>query len=105
MSICQDIQLVSTCFFFFFFFFLLNNFLEIYSCRVKQIFKSRLYEVCENLCVEPIDIIKYIRIQSRARWIHERDVQLFQRVSYIIYIFLGSYFARKTSKGYGKDKD
>ena len=56
--------------FFFFFFFLLNNFLEIYSCRVKQIFKSRLYEVCENLCVEPIDIIKYIRIQSRARWIH-----------------------------------
>ena len=64
----------------FFLFFLLNNFLEIYSCRVKQIFKSRLYEVCENLCVEPIDIIKYIRIQSRARWIHERDVQLFQRV-------------------------
>ena len=53
-----------------FLFFLLNNFLEIYSCRVKQIFKSRLYEVCENLCVEPIDIIKYIRIQSRARWIH-----------------------------------
>ena len=52
----------------FFFFFLLNNFLEIYSCRVKQIFKSRLYEVCENLCVEPIDIIKYIRIQSRARY-------------------------------------
>ena len=36
----------------------MNNFLEIYSCRVKQIFKSRLYEVCENLCVEPIDIIK-----------------------------------------------
>ena len=57
-------------FIYFFFFFLLNNFLEIYSCRVKQIFKSRLYEVCENLCVEPIDIIKYIRIQSRARWIH-----------------------------------
>ena len=50
-------------------FFFIEQFLKDTSVEStnRQIYKSGLYEVCKNLYVEPIDIIKYIKIHSRAR--------------------------------------